>query len=161
MKIKVLKSNYKPADIAVGSARSCYFGKNIITPEEAAIWDKKEMLLNSIFKAGHHTTLMHYHFTFLIEGMSRLLIWRLLHSHPFYNSEQVSQRYAKMKIENFTFPKNADKEKWQKYYEKMFFYYEKLIEKLIPKIEKVYLNSKKKKLKRELRSLRGIYCQLA
>ncbi len=144
MKIRALDSLYKPTDIAVGSARSCYFGKNIISPESAAKWDKKNDLLNSIFKAGHHTTLMHYHFTFLIEGMSRLLIWRLLHSHPFYNSEQVSQRYAKMKIDNFTYPKNCDKTKWQNYYEKMFNYYEILIEKLTPEIEKNLPKFKKK-----------------
>ena len=144
MKVVALNSNYKPTDIAVGSARSCYFGKHIVTPEEAASWSKKNELLNSIFKAGHHTTLMHYHFTFLIEGMSRLLIWRLLHSHPYYNSEQVSQRYAKMKIENFTYPKNANKAKWQSYYEKMFFYYEELIEKLTPVIEKILPKFKRK-----------------
>ena len=144
MNIKALQANYKPTDIAVGSARSCYFGKHIVTPEDAAKWDKKNDLLNSIFKAGHHTTLMHYHFTFLIEGMSRLLIWRLLHSHPFYNSEQVSQRYAKMKIDNFTYPKNADKKKWQDYYQRMFSYYEVLIEKLTPVIENVLPKFKKK-----------------
>ena len=148
MRVKALNSLYKPTDIAVGSARSCYFGKHIVTPEDAGKWDKKNALLNSIFKAGHHTTLMHYHFTFLIEGISRLLIWRLLHSHPFYNSEQVSQRYAKMKIENFTYPKNCDKEKWQKYYENMFFYYEKLIEELTPKIEEVLPKFKKKEAKK-------------
>ena len=144
MKVKAIGGLYKPTDIAVGSARSCYFGKNIVPPESAANWDKKNELLNSIFKAGHHTTLMHYHFTFLIEGMSRLLIWRLLHSHPFYNSEQVSQRYAKMKIDNFTYPKNADKTKWQNYYEKMFKYYEILIEKLTPEIKKVLPKFKQK-----------------
>jgi len=148
MKVQALKGYYKPTDIAVGSARSCYFGKHIVTPESAAEWDKKSDLLNSIFKAGHHTTLMHYHFTFMIEGMSRLLIWRLLHAHPFYNSEQVSQRYAKMKIENFTYPKNADREKWQKYYENMFFYYEKLIEVLTPEIEKVLPKFKKNEAKK-------------
>jgi len=144
MKLKALQTNYKPTDIAVGSARSCYFGKNIVTPENAAKWDKKNDLLNSIFKAGHHTTLMHYHFTFLIEGISRLLIWRLLHSHPFYNSEQVSQRYAKMKIDNFTYPKNANKEKWQDYYQRMFSYYEELIVKLTPLIENILPKFKKK-----------------
>jgi flavin-dependent thymidylate synthase len=149
MKITALKTNYKPTDIAVGSARSCYFGKHIVTPEDVAEWDKKNELLNSIFKAGHHTTLMHYHFTFLIEGISRLLIWRLLHSHPFYNSEQVSQRYAKMKIDNFTYPKNANKNNWQKYYEEMFFYYESLIEKLIPVIEKVLPKFQKKSSKKK------------
>ena len=148
MIVKALESKYKPTDIAVGSARSCYFGKHIVTPESAAQWDKKNDLLNSIFKAGHHTTLMHYNFTFLIEGMSRLLIWRLLHSHPFYNSEQVSQRYAKMKPQNFTYPKNCDREKWQKYYENMFFYYEKLIEKLTPEIEKVLPKFKKNEAKK-------------
>lgn len=148
MIVKALESRYKPTDIAVGSARSCYFGKHIVTPESAAEWDKKNDLLNSIFKAGHHTTLMHYNFTFLIEGMSRLLIWRLLHAHPFYNSEQVSQRYAKMKIENFTYPKNADREKWQKYYENMFFYYEELISRLTPEIEKVLPKFKKKEAKK-------------
>jgi len=156
MKIEILKTNYKPTDIAVGSARSCYFGKHIITPEDASKWDKKNELLNSIFKAGHHTTLMHYHFTFLIEGISRLLIWRLLHSHPFYNSEQVSQRYAKMKIDNFTYPKEADKKKWQKYYEKMFEFYEDLIEKLTPVTLEILPKFKKKKLKKEHRSLQDI-----
>jgi len=148
MIVKALESRYKPTDIAVGSARSCYFGKHIVTPEDAAKWDKKNDLLNSIFKAGHHTTLMHYHFTFLIEGMSRLLIWRLLHAHPFYNSEQVSQRYAKMKIENFTYPKGCDRQKWQKYYENMFFYYEKLIETLTPEIENVLPKFKQKEAKK-------------
>jgi len=148
MRIEILDLGYKPTDIAVGSARSCYFGKHIITPQDASKWEKKNDLLNSIFKAGHHTTLMHYHFTILIEGMSRLLIWRLLHSHPFYNSEQVSQRYAKMKIENFTYPKEADKEKWKKYYEKMFSYYEQLIEILTPEIEKILPKFKKKEAKK-------------
>jgi flavin-dependent thymidylate synthase len=149
MRVQALSTQNKPTDIAVGSARSCYFGKHIITPEDAAGWSKKNELLNSIFKAGHHTTLMHYHFTFLIEGMSRLLIWRLLHAHPFYNSEQVSQRYAKMKIENFTYPKNADKQKWQNFYEKMFFYYETLIEKLTPVIEKILPKFKKKEAQKK------------
>jgi flavin-dependent thymidylate synthase len=148
MIVKALESKYKPTDVAVGSARSCYFGKHIVAPEDASSWGKKNDLLNSIFKAGHHTTLMHYNFTFLIEGISRLLIWRLLHSHPFYNSEQVSQRYAKMKPQNFTYPRNSDKEKWQKYYENMFFYYEELIKKLTPEIEKILPKFKKNEAKK-------------
>ena len=144
MNIKALNSSYLPTDIAVASARSCYFGKSIVTPESIKNWHRKNDLLSSIFKAGHHTTLMHYHFTFLIGDISRLLIWRLLHAHPFYNSEQVSQRYAKMNIDNFTYPKNVDKSKWQKYYKKMFFYYEELINKLLPIVEKKLPKFKKK-----------------
>jgi len=157
MKIKILDTNYKPTDIAVGSARSCYFGKGIVTPDSASNWDKKNSLLDSIFKAGHHTTLQHYHFTILIEGMSRHLIWRLLHSHIFYNSEQVSQRYAKMKAENFYIPKKANKDEWNKYYQKMFAFYEKFSEKLepimkekLPKFQKHIANKKAGEMARYL-----------
>jgi len=157
MNIKILETNYKPTDIAVGSARSCYFGKNIVTPESASNWDKKNSLLDSIFKAGHHTTLQHYHFTILIEGMSRHLIWRLLHSHMFYNSEQVSQRYAKMKIENFYIPQKANKDKWNQYYQTMFGYYEKFCEVLepimkekLPKFQKHIANKKAQEMARYL-----------
>ena len=157
MRLKILKTIYKPTDIAVGSARSCYVGKKIITPEEVQNWDKKGVLLDSIFKAGHHTTLQHYHFTILIEGISRHLIWRLLHSHLFYNSEQVSQRYAKMKIENFYTPKNGNKDRWNNYYQKMFFYYETFIEKLepiikekLPKFQKGIANKKAQEMARYL-----------
>ena len=157
MKIKILDLNYKPTDIAVGSARSCYYGKKIVTPEEAQNWEKKNELLNSIFKAGHHTTLQHYHFTILIEGMSRHLIWRLLHSHMFYNSEQVSQRYAKMRIENFYMPKNADEEKWREYYVNMFKYYDEFCEKLEPimkeKLPKFQKHNAKKKAQEMARYL--------
>jgi flavin-dependent thymidylate synthase len=149
MKLTILIQHQKPTDIAVGSARSCYFGKHIITPEDVANWDRKNELLDSIFKAGHHTTLMHYHFTILIEGISRLLIWRMLHSHPYYNSEQVSQRYAKMKIDNFTYPKDADKNEWENYYKEMFNYYEILIDKLTPEIEKILPKFKKKEAKKK------------
>jgi thymidylate synthase ThyX len=53
-----------------------------------------------------------------------------------------------MKVENFTYPKNADREKWKKYYENMFFYYEKLIDELTPEIEKVLPKFKKKEAKK-------------
>jgi len=157
MKIKILDTNYKPTNIAVGSARSCYFGKGIVTPEKAEKWDKKNDLLDSIFKAGHHTTLQHYHFTIMIEGMSRHLIWRLLHSHMFYNSEQISQRYAKMRIENFYIPENSDKDDWNEYYQKMFSYYENFCEKLepimlekLPKFQKHIANKKAQEMARYL-----------
>ncbi len=144
MKITTIKSNFSPTDIAVASARSCYSSNGIVKPDGISSWKRKDELLHSIFKAGHHTTLMHYHFTFLIEDISRLLIWRLLHSHPFYNSEQVSQRYAKMKKENFYFPKVANKSEWEEFYENMFNYYEKLITILTPKIEKILPKFKKR-----------------
>ncbi len=118
----------KPSNVAVSAARTCYFPNGVVRPEKSEGWARKEDLLQGIFKGGHHTTLMHTHITMLISGMSRHLIWRLLHGHPYYNSEQVSQRYAKMKIENFVYPKEGDEGEWKAFYESRFDDYEKLIE---------------------------------
>jgi len=126
-----------PSNVAVSAARTCYFPGGIVTPEASAEWARKDDLLQGIFKGGHHTTLMHTHVTMLISGMSRHLIWRLLHAHPYYNSEQVSQRYAKMKIENFVYPENGDRTAWEAYYNACFEDYERLIEVLLPDVEAV------------------------
>jgi len=126
-----------PSNTAVSAARTCYFPNGIVPPEKSEGWERKDDLLKGIFKGGHHTTLMHTHVTMLISGMSRHLIWRMLHGHPYYNSEQVSQRYAKMKIENFVYPKGADRSEWEAYYRKRFEDYEKLIELLHPDVLEV------------------------
>jgi thymidylate synthase ThyX len=39
----------------------------------------------------------HAHFEFGLENISRQFVWAFLHSYPFYNSEQSSQRYVKLK----------------------------------------------------------------
>lgn len=129
MKLKLSKG--KPSEISVGSARTCYSSK-LVTPEENINWARKDDLLEDLFKSGHHTTMQHSNFTFQIEGMSRLLIWRLLHSHAFYNSDQISQRYAKIKPENdnFYYPKSFDNDFLQSYYQKSFDTYTLLKEKL-------------------------------
>lgn len=131
MQIECLKLE-TPSNVAVSSARSCYFPNGVVKPNESENWSKKDELLDSIFKAGHHTTLMHSNFTLLISGVSRHLIWRLLHSHPHYNSEQISQRYAKMKSDSFYYPIDGDKFEWEEYYSRVFKSYEYLIEKLTP-----------------------------
>ena len=134
----------KPSNVAVSAARTCYFPNGIVAPEKSEGWARKEDLLQAIFKGGHHTTLQHTHVTMLISGMSRHLIWRLLHGHPYYNSEQVSQRYAKMKIENFVYPETGDKAEWEGFYQQRFEDYEKLIEILHPDVEAVVPKFRKK-----------------
>ena len=57
--------------------------------------------------AGHHTTLQHAHFQFALENVSRQFLWTFLHSHPFYNSEQVSQRYVEVKPGHLRGPADA------------------------------------------------------
>jgi len=107
MKIELVKNNIDPVDLSVGSARTCY-SKTLVTPEKVTNWEKKKSLLVDLFKSGHHTTLQHAHFTFLIEGVSRLSLWRFFHSHRFYNSDQVSQRYTETNKESFKDFKNQE-----------------------------------------------------
>jgi flavin-dependent thymidylate synthase len=135
--MKINLSIGKPSDIAVGSARTCY-SSSLITPEKTKDWDKKKFLLNDLFESGHHTTMQHTNFTFEISGMSRLLIWRLLHGHSFYNSDQVSQRYAKIKpgTDNFYYPETFEKSFLDDYYNKSYETYLKLTEVLTEEYKK-------------------------
>jgi thymidylate synthase ThyX len=96
-----------PYDNAVATARTCYSSKVIhaedVTRDELSR-QRRDAIAQSIYKAGHHTTIQHATFQFVLDKVSRQVIWSFLHSHPFYNSEQVSQRYVEMKPENFTVP---------------------------------------------------------
>jgi flavin-dependent thymidylate synthase len=104
MKIKLISGPEKnPLDISVGSARTCY-SQSLKDPDSVSNWDKKIPLAQDLLASGHHTTLQHAHFTFSFEGVSRFAIWRFFHAHRFYNSDQVSQRYAKIDTENYYLP---------------------------------------------------------
>ncbi|MDP4221427.1 MAG: FAD-dependent thymidylate synthase [Bacteroidota bacterium] len=103
LKVKLINAFANPFKNAIATARTCYSSKGIITDEGVSL-EKHTALAKSIYEAGHHTTLQHAHFQFAIEGVSRHSIWSFLHSHPFYNSEQVSQRYVEVKSGSFTTP---------------------------------------------------------
>jgi thymidylate synthase ThyX len=97
----------RPYDNAVATARTCYSAKVIhaddVSRDETAR-TRRDAIAQSIYKAGHHTTIQHAAFQFVLDNVSRQFIWSFLHSHPYYNSEQVSQRYVEIKPENFTVP---------------------------------------------------------
>jgi thymidylate synthase ThyX len=68
----------------------------VIAPAE--ITEKQRDTIGALtFDAGHHTVYQHAHFEFGLENISRQLVWTFLHSYPFYNSEQSSQRYVRLK----------------------------------------------------------------
>ncbi len=95
-------------EMAVGAARTCYSssGPIIISPEKYEQKLINEQIRSSTLEAGHNTTRQHLYFTFALENVSRQAIWSFLHSHPFYNSEQVSQRYVGVKKESFYTPES-------------------------------------------------------
>src|SRR5713226_3549737 len=83
-----------PYDSAIAAARTCY-SPRIIQPAE--ITEKQRVNIGAAtFYGGHHTVYQHAHFEFGLENVSRQFVWSFLHAHPFYNSEQQSQRYVRL-----------------------------------------------------------------
>ena len=83
-----------PFDSAIAAARTCY-APRLIGPED--VNDKQRSLIGSAtYYGGHHTVYQHAHFEFGLENVSRQFVWSFLHAHPFYNSEQQSQRYVRL-----------------------------------------------------------------
>ncbi len=114
--VRLVNAFRRPFENAVATARTCYSAKGIITAEDvgadavedpaekSAAAERRDALARSIFEAGHHTTLQHAHFQFALSNVSRQFLWSFLHSHPFYNSEQVSQRYVEVKRGTYAVP---------------------------------------------------------
>ncbi|MCB0832390.1 MAG: FAD-dependent thymidylate synthase [Bacteroidetes bacterium] len=91
-----------PFQNAIATARTCYSSKGIVRDEQ--ITEKNYPLAQSVYHAGHHTVFTHAYFQFELANISRQFIWSFLHSHPYYNSEQVSQRYVSIKKDAFLTP---------------------------------------------------------
>ncbi len=95
--VRLASAFQDPFNNAVATARTCY-SPRVVTAEDVGRDEKsraqRDAIAASTYKAGHHTTLQHATFQFVLERVSRQFIWSFLHSHPYYNSEQVSQRYV-------------------------------------------------------------------
>ena len=107
MKVTLVRHTADAYETAVASARTCY-SYDPFLPEDVSSTEKRRDLRDEIARstlaAGHLTTRQHAHFTFLIQGVSRGAVWSFLHSHPHYNSEQVSQQRAEAKPDAFVVP---------------------------------------------------------
>ena len=84
----------RPYDGAIAAARTCY-SPRVVGAEEVTA-SQRESIGPLTFEGGHHTVYQHAHFEFGLENVSRQFVWSFLHSHPFYNSEQSSQRFVRL-----------------------------------------------------------------
>ena len=93
-RVTLRHASARPYDAAIAAARTCYsprvIGSDEVTPQQ------RETIGPLTFEGGHHTVFQHAHFEFGLENVSRQLVWTFLHSHPFYNSEQSSQRFVRL-----------------------------------------------------------------
>ncbi len=152
LRVSLINAFEKPLDTVVASARTCYSSRGVIYPNEIITSNsehkrsqeilKRNRLVKSLYLAGHHTTFQHAHFQFAIEGVSRLFVWSFLHHHPFYNSEQVSQRYVEVKPGNFYIPTGLHGEALTTFIETIEFLmksYSELTRVLIPIVESEFV----------------------
>jgi thymidylate synthase ThyX len=94
-KITLRSAPAVPYDGAIAAARTCYSPRVVDTAE---VTDKQRDSIGPLtFEGGHHTVFQHAHFEFGLENISRQFVWSVLHAYPFYNSEQSSQRYVKLR----------------------------------------------------------------
>ena len=104
-RITLRNSFSHPFDSAIAAARTCY-STHLINPDE--ITDKQRLNIGAgTFYSGHHTVYQHAHFEFGLENVSRQLVWSFLHAHPFYNSEQQSQRYVRLNTAQAYIPQTS------------------------------------------------------
>lgn len=106
-RVTLVNATAEPLNNAIATARTCYASR-VITPadvrRDARAESLRDAIAQSTYAAGHHTTLQHASFQFVLQDVSRQCLWAFLHAHPHYNSEQVSQRYVAVKAERVHVP---------------------------------------------------------
>ena len=121
-------------DIAATTALQCYAkGVTSMRPRP-----QHYEIARSTLNAGHDTTRLHHQATFKLTGVSRETVHQILHSTPFYNSEQQSQRYAEAKIGFYLVPSGLDESQKQIFLDAAKYtnqQYQILIEALRPEVE--------------------------
>lgn len=149
--VRIEQAFVSPFKNVIATAKTCYSSKGIIQNEE--VREGFEDLARSIYQAGHHTTFQHAHFQFALSNVSRQFIWSFLHSHPFYNSEQVSQRYVAVKPGNALIPPLAGESLviYERTLDSQMEAYRKLVDLLIPVVEADYARRYRKTLRNERR----------
>lgn len=104
MKVTLVKSFNNAYNNAIAAAYTCYSPKIVTEEIVEKNPSRRDTVADSTFEAEHFTVYQHAHWQFAIEGVSRQCIWSFLHNQKFYNSEQQSQRYVKMKRQNVYIP---------------------------------------------------------
>src|SRR5262245_29201674 len=150
--VRLVNAFPRPYENAVATARTCYSSRGIVELDDVSGTpdlpegnrrkkvEQRDRIAKSIYQAGHHTTLQHAHFQFAMEGVSRQFLWSFLHAHPFYNSEQVSQRYVEVKAGTYTVPALSGEALavYEACAERQMAEYHELIELLTPVVERTY-----------------------
>ncbi len=149
-KARLLNWFQEPYKDAVAAARTCYSPK--VAERGGLTAEQIERIGKGTFEGGHHTVFSHASFEFALENVSRQFVWSFLHSHPFYNSSQSSQRYVKLKEPAAAVPEMGEKKRkiFEETVAKAWEVYEKLTGMLLEDLKKKAGSEVDKKKEREL-----------
>jgi thymidylate synthase ThyX len=111
--VTLRSASSRPYDGAIAAARTCY-SPRVVGADEVTD-GQRDSIGPLTFEAGHHTVYQHAHFEFGLENVSRQFVWSFLHSHPFYNSEQSSQRFVRLEEARAHLPPGLSAEARQVY----------------------------------------------
>jgi len=143
-RVSLTKAFSTPLDNAVATARTCYSSRLVTDDDVRRNLPLRDRIASSTYKAGHHTTLQHAHFEFALDAVSRQALWSFFHAHPFYNSEQVSQRYVEKKAGRVLLPElghDALNARYDACVQRQTNTYHALCELLGPVVERLYFGT--------------------
>ncbi len=130
MKITLINYTQNADSLSALSAKVCYSNKS--TEEIEMSNEEQAKLLRRVIKSGHHSVLEHASFTYAIKGISRVATHQLVR-HRLASYSQQSQRYTKIKRDNFVIPpsieqNNEVQQEYKDFIDKSVELYNKLIE---------------------------------
>lgn len=133
--------------VTAGEAGATCYSPELWTPRDyLSRTDKHRLRINGIAQttreSGHHSTREHDTFVFALEGVSRLAIFHLFHTHPHHVSDQKSQRYVKMSVDGRLipmFPSERQQRIYQEASNNLYHGYAQLLEILKPDTHRLIL----------------------
>ncbi len=140
-----LKNKENFFDDCIGAALTCYKGRPVDPKTKSQKYLKA--VGDGCYQGRHHTVFQHAQFKFELDFISRQVTWEILHSHPFYNTSQASQRYVKLDEIGAVIPEFKEKssrELFVKGITEAWDMYRKLSDILTPEVKKHYCRRFKK-----------------
>ena len=141
MNVKLIRHTLSPEELVALGARLCYSKSDLSKLEEKISTTDQQEFVGKIMSMGHESVLEHASFTFLVEGVSRVLLAQLTR-HRMASYSVQSQRYCGVKLEYVT-PPEIQRSGWKLAYqmicERAFTVYQGMVADGIPEEDARYV----------------------
>ena len=141
MNVKLIRHTLSPDELVALGARLCYSKSDLAKLEERIQSTDQAAFVDKVMSMGHDSVLEHASFTFLVEGVSRVLLAQLTR-HRMASYSVQSQRYCGVKLEYVTPPKiqqSGWKLAYQMHCERSFTIYQGMVQDGIPEEDARYV----------------------